>query len=473
MHKTSTIQKIALIIFGLFLTIILIETSMRTAGFILTSLQEYRNALSAKKTGTYRILCLGESTTGLGGSNAYPSQLERILNAKNTGLTFSVINKGMPDKTTSYILKQLDNILEEYKPNLVTAMMGINDNKDEDGYWDDYWAENINYWAEYTNNINNNKPTSFLKSLKTYKLAKFIRSLFINKKTVSKTSKQPEYETIRREHLEETIASKRRKQSLEMLQGKYPTDFVERLKSGWRYFDQHNFEKSEEIFENAVEKNQNNYYAYSNLAEFYCVREEYDEAKEVLKKVFELKPEDINLDYSQTQCYLDLNKQQINTKDLATAEDIWQSVYKNNTGDPEITGRLANIYSLQGKADYSKQYFKHTNELITENLNPLTVYNYQKLQNILMKRGIKLVVVQYPMLSIKPLLKTFRNKRGIVFVDNEQVFKDVTGKQNYNEYFTDIFAGAFGHCTAKGNKLLAENIAEVISKEVFNYKKNN
>jgi len=30
-----------------------------------------------------------------------------------------------------------------------------------------------------------------------------------------------------------------------------------------------------------------------------------------------------------------------------------------------------------------------------------------------------------------------------------------------------MFGGDFGHCTHKGNRLLAENIANVIFKEVF------
>jgi hypothetical protein len=31
-----------------------------------------------------------------------------------------------------------------------------------------------------------------------------------------------------------------------------------------------------------------------------------------------------------------------------------------------------------------------------------------------------------------------------------------------------MFAGDFGHCTVKGNTLLAQNIADVILREVFN-----
>ena len=31
----------------------------------------------------------------------------------------------------------------------------------------------------------------------------------------------------------------------------------------------------------------------------------------------------------------------------------------------------------------------------------------------------------------------------------------------------DMFGGDFGHCTVKGNRLLAENVARVILKEIF------
>jgi hypothetical protein len=57
---------------------------------------------------------------------------------------------------------------------------------------------------------------------------------------------------------------------------------------------------------------------------------------------------------------------------------------------------------------------------------------------------------------------------GVIFVDNERVFKEALKKGEYRDYFSDTFAGDFGHCTEKGNRLLAENIANVILKEYFN-----
>ena len=99
---------------------------------------------------------------------------------------------------------------------------------------------------------------------------------------------------------------------------------------------------------------------------------------------------------------------------------------------------------------------------------PVTIDNYKKLKAILDKRGITYVCVQYPMLDIRPLKQIFQgHEEGIVFVDNEKTFKDALQHALYKDYFSDAFAGDFGHCTKKGHRLLASNVARVISKEVF------
>lgn len=64
----------------------------------------------------------------------------------------------------------------------------------------------------------------------------------------------------------------------------------------------------------------------------------------------------------------------------------------------------------------------------------------------------------------------FSKDRDVVFVDNNSIFRRAVKKKGYAEYFTDMFAGDFGHCTRKGNELLARNIAEVILREVLTRK---
>jgi hypothetical protein len=122
-----------------------------------------------------------------------------------------------------------------------------------------------------------------------------------------------------------------------------------------------------------------------------------------------------------------------------------------------------------GKSELAKEYAKKTQELRSGYYNPVTANNYHRLKEALDKKGIRLVCVQYPMRSPEPLKKIFQgNEEGIIFVDNEKIFREAVKKYGYKEYFTDMFAGDFGHCTNKGNRLLAENIADVILRECFN-----
>lgn len=115
-----------------------------------------------------------------------------------------------------------------------------------------------------------------------------------------------------------------------------------------------------------------------------------------------------------------------------------------------------------------KVYAEKANNLRNGYCNPKTVNNYLALKQILYKRNIKLVCVQYPMRNITSLKKIFEEEAGdMIFVDNEKIFKGAVRKEGYKEYFKDMFGGDFGHCTDKGNDLLARNIADAILKEVF------
>jgi len=59
----------------------------------------------------------------------------------------------------------------------------------------------------------------------------------------------------------------------------------------------------------------------------------------------------------------------------------------------------------------------------------------------------------------------------MIFVDNEAVFKNALKDASFKDYFIDLFAGDFGHCTEKGNRLLAQNIASVLIQHIANQSK--
>src|SRR5207245_8310333 len=105
----------------------LLEGGLRAAGWLFLRLQERRNQASLADGRPYRVLCLGESTTALGGEDAYPRQLERILNQQAGRQLVSVVNRGVPAINTDYILAIIPALLGQYRPDVVVAMMGIND----------------------------------------------------------------------------------------------------------------------------------------------------------------------------------------------------------------------------------------------------------------------------------------------------------------------------------------------------------
>ena len=108
--------------------------------------------------------------------------------------------------------------------------------------------------------------------------------------------------------------------------------------------------------------------------------------------------------------------------------------------------------------------------------NPATRHNFDVMSRAARERGIKLVIVQYPVRPLKPLRELFdagdpvadyesRRSEGIMFVDNEQNFKKILAGEPYEEVFKDRFGGDFGHCTARGNLLVAKAVAETIIRE--------
>ncbi len=121
----------ALVVFGLGLAILLLEIGLRLGGWaFLLARREAPPPITAMSNDSYRVLCLGESTTAdlaVQGRKSYPAQLQRILNERAGEDRFAVINRGVPATTTDLIVAELPDLLDRQRPDLVVTMMGIND----------------------------------------------------------------------------------------------------------------------------------------------------------------------------------------------------------------------------------------------------------------------------------------------------------------------------------------------------------
>lgn len=458
--KIALGHKIGLVLFGLTLSVVLLEGALRIGGVLILSIQEYMNIVSARQEGTYRILCLGESTTALGSSSKpYPSQLEEILNTQNLRIKFSVINKGIIATDTTAILSKLEENIEKYKPNMLITMMGINDEEYYKGIVDVYEDG-----AVY-------RVKQFLRSFKTYKLIRLLgKHIGAHTGTLDRpTIREDEDKGLFEEYLalgdayrlsgEYGKAEKMLKKAIKI----NPKEVSVYASLAWNYLYSDKLEQAEEMFRSAIEINQFFGGLYNGLGQIYIRKGDYKRAQEMYAKAVEISPAD---NFSR----LELVRIYSFQKEYDKIEKLLKQGLKYNHGDNRLYGALGVFYGIINKDKTAKELFGCAEGIRSRYYSVITYRNYNLLKEIAFKKRIQLVCVQYPMRSVKPLKRMLQDDDRVIFVNNEKVFKEAVRRDGYSAYFIDIFGGDFGHCTIEGNRLLAENIAKVILKEYLGKK---
>lgn len=124
-----------------------------------------------KATNEFRILCLGDSTVfglAVDQDETYPNQLELILNARQNGVQYKVLNSGCPMYTSFKVMRFMESRGSQLKPDLIIISVGANDAKLRD--------------SEKSRDYRNG-PLPFLRRLifptNTYLLYSYIKSLII------------------------------------------------------------------------------------------------------------------------------------------------------------------------------------------------------------------------------------------------------------------------------------------------------
>lgn len=464
LNKSQLTLKKRIFIFGcgIIFTIVLFELGIRLLGGVILFLQEYRNRVSIAQRGEYRILCLGESTT----AKQYPPYLEEILNQQNIGIKFSVIDKGANPANTSFILNDLEHILDQYRPDMVIAMMGIDDKKIKD----------------YKDIADANTVLS-----KKFKLYRLLKNIWM--RTIKRPQEKATFE--QGNNKEYSMLCTAIKQD--------PQDDMAYVNLGFFYFSNSTGELSEAeasfrkvlelnpknekayvllgvlcnyenrtpeaevFFKKALELNPYNYRVYFRLGEIYIKQNMVTQAEDSFRRAMELNPRDDKIYFQIGRYYLEINK-------LADAQAMFKKSIALNLYNDKAYGGLAIVYEKMKQYNFAQKYYEKAEEIRLKRFSLISANNYRKLKKMLDKKKVKLVCVQYPMRNVLPLKKIIAEIETIIFVDNEKLFKKAIRSEGYNEYFLDNFGGDFGHCTMKGNRLLAGNIAKVILEECFSFR---
>ena len=419
---------------------ILLELGLWLAGFTYLFFQEQENKLAIMKKDTYKILCLGESTT----HGQYPHFLEEILNEKNKKIKFSVIDKGLGGANTTHILSRLKKDLNDYQPDMVVAMMGINDGPGnlpytDKGFFRKYLKsyklltiliENINYkinsivnYNRFKSNLNfKNTDQNTMNAINSYYNEDFNTTKSISRKLLEKCKEDSNLYLVLADIYKRTGDNVNAEKMLIKSLEKDPSNTHNYYEISRFYLDSGNYSKALEYSNTAISKGDDSPWTYNQIAHIYLYLKRYDESIAFMKKAIQADPNN----------------------------DLFYSA-------------LGKIYLSSGKKKLAHHYLDCGARIRLKYYNSVLCNNYRLLVREVISRKIKMVCMQYPNRSIEPLKMMLEQNNSIIFVENKDNF--VFALSNFNTYedlFRDSWAGDFGHCTAKGNEIIAKNLANKI-----------
>jgi lysophospholipase L1-like esterase len=466
--RSTIAQKLALLALGVLVGLAVVEGSLRAAGRLFLALQEHRNQASLAQDRPYRVLCIGESTTGLGGADSYPSQLERVLNAPAGARPVTVVNKGLPAVNTDTILDRLPDFLARYRPDAVVAMMGVNDPEGDD--------------AAEPGPVK--RLGDALASLRTVKLARLGWELAASRITGRPGPMQAPVAA-------DTHAKEERFRARLRAD---PNDVRARVELGTIFLAAGRLDDARPLLEGAAALDPNDAAApllvavlrhragdagavdgvlardLSHAAALGVVAEEmfkfFDapENRPVTLAIVGMTPYDDATDRLVRVAHFRAAERCTRERRLDDARFLLDRSARLPGAPLEDTywSRLALL--AQARGDYTEFEDDLARAAAARPPAPkrMTTRNYRRLRALLRERGVRLVAVQYALRKVDPLRQMLDDDPAVVFVDNDAIFREALRNAPYERYFTDAFAGDFGHMTAEGNRLLAENVARAI-----------
>jgi len=411
----NIIKKISSIILGVLISFIILEIGLQIAGLTLITIKNSQNK-QIKDSNTITILCLGESTT----DRQWPPILQKILNKKYKDKKFNVIDEGNAGKNSEYLYYEIiQKKLLQYNPDIVISMIGVNDRLSDKPYivngknWYSKFKiykllillnDHLCATEKYTNlnsaTLNINIPTAIINKIIYYSGHQYeLHNVLIEMKKI--TTKYPKIH--------------------------YYESMVPALVNPYFYeviLKKENYIFNIQDFINYYKLNTE----YLELSHIYVLfAQNFFKVNDKLNAVLCAKTA---LQYSDIDC-------------LNAVKDIIE-LDRNDKIQPS---------TIKVNKNSSEKYYNITNVIYTEMVQTVIDNNVQ------------FIAMQYPTLPINDLKNTLKNSKyydELIFVSNEENFKEALKNHKKEEIFTDMFAGSFGHCTDFGNTLIAENAAKAI-----------
>jgi tetratricopeptide (TPR) repeat protein len=398
--ETTPGQKLALIAFGLVITLALLELGLRLAGHV--HLERLRSVpleerAAANETRAYKILALGESTTAWR-RRGWPNQLQAILNERSTEYHYYVFNEGSPATNTAFILATLEEKLDRYRPDMVITMMGTNDynltyRHDEEGL-----AEARSFWRQ----------------LRIVKVGKWVPEAVRDwigmepEETPARPARASRYEPSR-EYL----------------------DLVEKAKAANAAGKPL---EAEGLYEEAIRLDPSAYQAFRGIAYVYDRNGRLEKAEWALMRCLELRPNDPLVTTKLGTVFRRLNR-----KKEYIAEDF------------ESAGLPLRAAQERDPLDATRYHYRRLYETLKERGIRYIAMQYPRLD----------VQVIRDMLEDAADVTFISNQENFEAALESHSYAEIFA-DSFAKHRPPPFGGDFGHMTLRGERLIAENLAAVI-----------
>ncbi|MDD5156277.1 MAG: GDSL-type esterase/lipase family protein, partial [Candidatus Omnitrophica bacterium] len=428
----NLIKNALLALISLFAALAAIETVLYVSGKIYHAYRIDAGPDRLQDGDTVRVLCIGDSFTfgaGAEKGRSYPEQLEILMRDKKMNDRFSVFNAGICGATSSLLVKNLEENLRRYSPDILIVLIGCNETVD-------MFLQETDYFRFKKGRSNRMRVLENFSDLRVAKL--FKRGLEGLAVTIWKhrLGAQCNDDKSRR-------ASEQKHRQALSIDGQKTGEFYRLIRSGKGYLNEHSSDVT-------------------------LAAEEY-------KKAIQIMPDNEEGYLCLAQTYLHLNKLDLALAQLETAKRL-------NPHNQELFAQLWVLYYRMGKADLARdalerylclspleirKYLPLLNNGFppisdTETFEKALFHNLKKIADEARRRKIKVVLMNYPGHEW-PALEKFTGENGIPFIDQRLSFKELELREGYqkNDYFAED-----GHCKNKGYAVMAENVFNLI-KEMF------
>lgn len=359
----------------------------------------------------FRVLCIGESTTvgyprGRGSPDSYPQILQRRLEQEFPDLQFQVVNRGLNAVTSSQIAEKLPGWLDRLQPHVVVAMLGAND---------------VFYESVADRHALPARLRLALQALRSVRLA----GLALEQLRRLRAEPPPARPELAPESYRRILAL---------------------------------YEQASALYERGelVE-------AGAHFERLRRLIEEHRTGAADGRAVSRL-PGRLLGPYHESTTYL--GEIQLRQGRAGEALRLYRESIAAEPELPILRFELANLLERLGDQPAARRERAEGEALLSRHVLRSTQENYRKIHAESAARGAALVATQYPLRDVDNLKVLFRDPDGVRFVDNRDSFAEAVERASYRRYFSDRFAGDFGHLTAEGNALLVENLLEQALREL-------